>query len=100
MGKTLDDTKLDANNKGIVLAFPKYETEEDDEYISKGGTREGLVKYLSTSMDSIASWFKYYQVETIELHISGAMETGGITKLVISAKGEGGMKVELKPKPH
>jgi len=27
------------------------------------------------------------------------IETGGITKLVVSAKGEGGMKVILKPKP-
>jgi hypothetical protein len=49
-------------------------------------------------MDSIANWFKQYQVESIELSISGAMETGGVAKLVISAKGEGGMKVVLKPK--
>ena len=92
--------KQDTNDKGIELAFPKYEAEEDDEYISKGSTSEGLVKYLSTNMDSIANWFKQYQVESIELSISGAMETGGITKLVISAKGEGGMKVTLKPKPQ
>jgi hypothetical protein len=50
MANPLDDMKLDANNKGIELAFPKYETEEDDEYISKGGTGEGLVKYLFTRM--------------------------------------------------
>jgi hypothetical protein len=30
--------------------------------------------------------------------ISGMMETGGITKLVVSAKGEGGMRVMLKPR--
>jgi hypothetical protein len=84
------------NNK-IELAFPKYE-EEDDEYISKGGTSEGLVKHLSTSMDAISDWFKQYQVESIELWISGLIESGGITKLIVSAKGEGGMKVVLKPK--
>jgi hypothetical protein len=50
-------------------------------------------------MDAIADWFKQYQVESIELWISGMMETGGITKLVLSAKGEGGMRVILKPKP-
>ena len=34
----------------IELAFPKYEQEEeDDQYISKGGTGEGLVKHLSDS---------------------------------------------------
>jgi len=84
------------NNK-IELAFPKYE-EENDEYISKGGTKEGLVKHLSTSMDAISDWFKQYQVESIELWISGLIESGGITKLIVSAKGEGGMKVVLKPK--
>lgn len=80
------------------LEFPKYEREEDsDKYISKVGSGEGLVKHLSTSMDSIANWFKQYQVESFELHFSGTMETGGITKLVVSAKGWG-MKVILKPK--
>ena len=84
--------------KTIELAFPKYEEENDGEFISKGGTGEGLVKHLSTSMDTISDWFKQYQVESIELWISGMMETGGITKLVVSAKGEGGLKVVLKPK--
>lgn len=88
------------NESKIELAFPKYEQEdENDQYISKGGTGEGLVKHLSTSMDTIADWFKQYQVESIELWISGLIESGGITKLVVSAKGEGGMKVMLKPKP-
>jgi hypothetical protein len=82
----------------IELAFPKYEEENDGEFISKGGTGEGLVKHLSTSMDTIAGWFKQYQVESIELWISGMMETGGITKLVVSAKGEGGLRVVLKPR--
>lgn len=89
--------KVKTNSK-IELAFPKYEQEEDDEYISKGGTGEGLVKHLSTSIEAIADWFKQYQVESIELWISGMMETGGITKLVVSAKGEGGLRVVLKPK--
>jgi hypothetical protein len=86
------------NENKIELAFTKYEIEEDDEYISKGGTGEGLVKHLSTSMDSIANWFKQYQVESIELWISGMIETGGALKLVVNTKGEGGMKVMLKPK--
>jgi hypothetical protein len=49
-------------------------------------------------MDTIADWFKQYQVESIELWISGMMQTEGITKLIVSAKGEGGMRVVLKPK--
>lgn len=86
------------NKNKIELAFPKYEQEEDDQYISKGPT-EGLVKHLSTSIDAISDWFKQYQVESIELWISGMIETGGALKLVVSAKGEGGMRVMLKPKP-
>ncbi len=94
------DNKDDSNrnNGKIELAFPKYEQEEDDEYISKGGSGE-IIKHLSTSMESIADWFKQYHVESIELWISGMMETGGALKLVVSAKGEGGMRVMLKPKP-
>jgi len=96
MEDSCDKTNKENKNK-IELAFQKYE-QEDGEFISKG-PGEGLVKHLSTSMDSIADWFKQYQVESIELWISGMMETGGITKLVVSAKGEGGMRVMLKPKP-
>ena len=90
--------KQNANSKDVELAFPKYESEKDYQYISKGSTCEGMVKHLSTSMDSIADWFKQYQVESIELWISGLIESGTVTKLVVSAKGEGGMKVILKPK--
>ena len=85
------------NRKKIELAFPKYEEEDNGEYISKGKD-QGLVKHLSTSIDDIAAWFQQYQVESIELWISGLVETSGITRLVVSAKGEGGMRVVLKPK--
>jgi hypothetical protein len=85
------------NAKKIELAFPKYE-EQNEEYISKG-KGEDLIKYLSTSMDEIANWFKQYHVDSIELSISGAIETGSIIKLIVGAKGEGGLKVTLKPFP-
>ena len=94
-----NSTNIENPSRKVELAFPKYE-EADDEYISKrGGIEEGMVKHLSTSMGAIADWFKQYQVESIELNISGVMETGALTKLVLSAKGEGGMRVILKPKP-
>jgi hypothetical protein len=85
------------NNKKVELAFPKYE-EQDEQYISKG-KGEDLIKYLSTSMDEVTNWFNQYQVDSIELSISGAIETGNMLKLIVSAKGEGGLKVTLKPKP-
>jgi hypothetical protein len=82
-------------SKKIELAFPKIE--EHDEYVSKGGTKE-LLSLFSASMDEVTGWFKKYQVESIEMWISGVIESGGITRLLVSAKGEGGMKVVLKPK--
>jgi hypothetical protein len=93
-----NEERNDKKKKTIELAFPKFEEENDGEFISKGGTGEGLVKHLSTSIDQITEWFKQYQVESIELSISGLIETSGITKLVVSAKGEGGMRVILKPR--
>jgi len=98
MKDSIDNKNNTNTNKKIELAFPKYEQDEDNQYISKGGTGEGIVKHLSTSMNTIAEWFNDYQVESIELWISGLIESGGITKLVVSAKGEGGLKVVLKPK--
>jgi len=50
------------------------------------------------TIDKIIDWFKKYQVDSIELWISGVRETGTITRLIVSAKREGGMKVTLKPK--
>ena len=50
-------------------------------------------------MDEVTEWFKNFQLESIEMSISGVIETSGITKFVVSAKEEGGMKVVLEPKP-
>jgi hypothetical protein len=83
--------------KTVELAFPKYEGENDDQYTSKGRGTD-LLSYFSTGIDEVTDWFEQYQVDTIELWISGVIETGGITRLVVSAKGEGGLRVVLKPK--
>jgi hypothetical protein len=97
-----DDKKIKNNNnkKVVELAFPKLLEVEEDEYISKGKGAEGggLLQRFSASMDEVTDWFKQYQVDTIELWISGVIETGGVTRLVVSAKGEGGLRVILKPK--
>jgi hypothetical protein len=93
-----ESTNNQNKNKKIELALPKIEVEDnDDGYISKGGTKE-LISLFSSSMDEVTEWFKNFQVESIEMSISGVIETSGVTKLVVSAKGEGGMKVVLKPK--
>jgi hypothetical protein len=53
---------------------------------------------FAVTLDKITDRFRQYQVDSIELWISGVIQTGAIMKLIVSAKGEGGMKVVLKPK--
>ncbi|MFZ0896593.1 MAG: hypothetical protein WAZ77_18995 [Candidatus Nitrosopolaris sp.] len=85
-------------NKKIELSFPKLQSPEDNEYLPKGkGVQGGILERFSASIEEVSDWFKQYQVDTIELWISGVIETGGITRLVVSAKGEGGLRIVLKP---
>lgn len=81
------------DKRRIELAFPKY----DEEDVAKGFGTDVLGKF-SISIEEITDWFSKYEVDTIELWISGVIESSGITKLVVSAKGEGGLKIVLKPK--
>lgn len=93
------EEERETKNKKIELSFPKLQSQEDNEYISKGKGGQGeILERFSASVEEVSSWFKQYQVDTIELWISGVIETGGITKLVVSAKGEGGLRVLLKPR--
>ena len=76
----------------IELALPKFDSEEGAKGI------DDVWERFPVTIDKITDWFKQYQVDSIELWISGVLETGTITRLIVSAKGEGGMKVVLKPK--
>lgn len=85
----MSDKKEEQEKLEIVL--PKY----NEDNVTKGWD-EAWEKFPA-SIDKIIGWFKQYQVESIELWIIGVIETDGITKLVVNAKGGGGMKVVLKP---
>ena len=80
----------------IELLFSEEGIPTDSEFQSKGGI-EDKFKGFSTTVDKIVEWFGKYQVKSIELWIQGAAETGGVIKLLVSAKGEGGMKITLVP---
>ena len=47
------------------------------------------MNYFSTSIDELTEWFRNYQVESIEVWISKIVESNGIARLVLSAKGDG-----------
>jgi len=49
-------------------------------------------------LDQVLSWFKGYEVDSIELSIEASAKSGDITSLFVSAQGKRGMKVTLKPK--
>lgn len=83
--------------KGVELVFPEGDPPVEDNWIKKGPTGDVLRRF-SANIDEISAWFRNYDVDTIEVWISGIIETGGVTKLVVSAKGEGGLRVVLKPK--
>jgi hypothetical protein len=86
-------TKKSSKTEAIELALPKFDSEET---AAKGV--DDVWERFPTTIDKITGWFRQYQVDSIELWISGVLETGTITRLIVSAKGEGGMKVVLKPK--
>ncbi len=77
----------------IELALPKYDSE-----VTAAKGIDDVWERFPTTIQRITDWFKQYQVDTIELWISGVLETGTVTRLVVSAKGEGGMKIVLRPK--
>ena len=84
--------KKDEKTETIELSLPKFGSE-----VAKGDIDEVWGRFPVT-IQKITDWFKQYQVDSIELWISGVLETGTVTRLIVSAKGEGGMKVVLKPK--
>ena len=87
------------NTKKIKLVFPEsslgVDNDDNKQWVGKGGY---TMQKFAASIDDIMDWFRQYQVESIELWVSGAVETQEIIKLAISAKGEGGLKLTLKPK--
>lgn len=93
------DEEIESRSNRIELSFPTIPSQEEEGYLQKGIKPEkGLLERFSATLEDVSDWFNRYQVDTIELWISGVMETGGVTRLVVSAKGEGGLKVVLKPR--
>ena len=85
------------DNKRIELVFPESDLRYESK-LSERGTNGKILNSFSTSLDEITNWFNKYEIESIELWISGGIETGGLLRLAVSAKGEGGLKLTLKPR--
>lgn len=82
------------NYKKIELVFPKIDAETQQIFLSPKDTMKNFV----ATVDDIKDWFESYDIESIELWISGAVQTQGVLKLILSASGQGGVLITLKPK--
>lgn len=86
---------IEKDSKKIQLVFPKIGNEVREQIIS---SQNDIMSGFVTSVDEIKDWFKSYDIDSIQVWISGAIQTGEILKLVVSASGGGGVLVVLKPK--
>jgi len=93
--KELDDMA----EKNVQLVFGRMGPAEAGTVTrgGSGGSGESIQRFVAGVSD-IKDWFKDFQIDSVELWISGGVETGQVLSLFVSAKGEGGMKVTLKPK--
>lgn len=57
----------------------------------------GQTEPLFMSLDKLITYFRNFLVAEIELTINGAVETNGLLRLAITAKGQGGVRILLKP---
>ena len=77
----------------VELYLPKFDSEDT---LAKG--LDDVWERFPTTIDKIIGWFRQYQVDSIELWISGVMETGGITRLVCQCKRRGWDEGSIKAK--
>ena len=99
----------------VVLVFPEIE-EESKAYVSVEDARASISMHAAPLEERNASiktngqsysetirhrsgknWFKGYKVDSIEIWLKTVLKSEGVTKLILSAEGEGGMKITLKP---
>ncbi len=62
---------------------------------------KGLVEMegsFQATLEEVADWFKGFEVERIEIWIKAAVKSEGLVRLFVSAEGESGMKIILKPR--
>ncbi len=87
-----------SSKKDVVLVFPK-KTDDSTGPVMRGLAGDAM-KEFAVGLEDVANWFKDFDIDSVEVSISAGLETGGLTKLFVSAKGEGGLTVTLKPKKN
>jgi hypothetical protein len=71
------EDKGDLKNNMIDLSFPMLHLLRIMNIYQRVKLSKEVRRF--PALVEVSSWFKHYQVETIEMWISGIIETGGIT---------------------
>jgi len=92
-----DMKNIKNSKKRIELIFPKAEQNILRELgINKSG--EKTMKNFVATIDEVTKWFKQYEIDSINLWISGVIQSGSVLKLILNMQGGGGIMLTLKPK--
>lgn len=92
MVRTTGETK-----RKIELYFPAPRNLSGSD-VQLLGSGESVGDRVKLKLDEFLALFEGYRVESITLSLEGGVETSGITKLFVSASGQAGCTVVLKPK--
>lgn len=88
--------------KKTTILMPVIEPEKKEKvYHPSGGATQFLDQVTEVSMEAIqdlVSFYNGYELDSIELHVKGAVKSGPLTQLVVGLSGEAGMKLTLKKK--
>lgn len=91
-----------AENEELLFYLPVIE--EDDKEEGKFHLENAnFKKAFPVSLDKIQELVKDmtdYNLDTIELHVTGIVKSGPITELFIGAEGQAGMKLVLNKKKN
>lgn len=85
--------------KAVKVGFPTYPVTMVAEAVAPSKEVKSE-RPVFLAFEEITSFFKGkdVEIEKIEIWVKGGAETGGLTRLIISAKADAGIKVILKPK--
>ncbi len=78
----------------IELVFTENKNMQEQKFT----LQKNAINEFVTTVDEIKDWFKLYDIASIDLWISGAVQSGSILRLILSASGQGGIMITLKPK--
>lgn len=81
----------------VLLMMPVIEEKKEKQFFPSGGNifTGATMPVTMEQVKELIKGFTDYNLDTIELHVTGVAETDGITKLFVGLSGEAGVKLVL-----